>query len=397
MKIALYHNLPLGGALNIEREFETRLASAGHVVDTYRLASEEDRDSSRNTYTFSLGGNAPNLLRKPLPLIDVYRLLLLSKRIAKDIDSLRYDVVLTLACRYLQGPSILAYLATPSVYYCTEPFRFFYEPRQAPWRKPSLRKDFAYLIFSPVHFVLKWLDRKFVRKASSIFTHSQFIHDQIRTVYGRNSSICRLGIDADKYGHIQNVRKQNFALSIGRITWQKGHEDAIRAIGRIDSCIRPALKVIGQVGSADEIEFLDSLATDLDVSVEFLVDKVDDEALVRLYNAAKVTLCFAFDEPFGLTPLESMSCGTPVVAVDQGGFRETVINGMNGYLVPRNHVTMAERIREVLMDEKHASIMGAQGRTYVKDGWSWQLSINDIEAVLRRTAAGRSGTGESIH
>ena len=63
---------------------------------------------------------------------------------------------------------------------------------------------------------------------------------------------------------------------------------------------------------------------------------ITDEELVILYNKAKLVVYTPYMEPFGLVPLEAMSCGTPVVGVNEGGVMETVLNGKTGILVERN-------------------------------------------------------------
>ena len=64
-------------------------------------------------------------------------------------------------------------------------------------------------------------------------------------------------------------------------------------------------------------------------NVEFL-GHVTDEELVKLYSGAKAFLALAKDEDFGITPVESMLCGTPVIAYNGGGYKETVVNGKTG-------------------------------------------------------------------
>ncbi|MBI2025919.1 MAG: glycosyltransferase, partial [Candidatus Levybacteria bacterium] len=65
--------------------------------------------------------------------------------------------------------------------------------------------------------------------------------------------------------------------------------------------------------------------------VEFL-GQVSDEELARLYKSAKAFLALSFDEDFGITPVEAMLSGTPVIAFNGGGYKETVIGGKTGIL-----------------------------------------------------------------
>ena len=61
--------------------------------------------------------------------------------------------------------------------------------------------------------------------------------------------------------------------------------------------------------------------------------------------------CFRFLEPLGLAPLEAMSFGLPVVAIKEGGLRETVIDGYNGFLVDRSPEDFSKKIVDLILDK----------------------------------------------
>jgi glycosyltransferase involved in cell wall biosynthesis len=64
-----------------------------------------------------------------------------------------------------------------------------------------------------------------------------------------------------------------------------------------------------------------------------LLGEVDDNELWKLYSHAKGFIALAKDEDFGITPVESMAAGTPVIAYNGGGFKETVIDGITGIVI----------------------------------------------------------------
>ena len=64
-----------------------------------------------------------------------------------------------------------------------------------------------------------------------------------------------------------------------------------------------------------------------------MLETVSEEKLVDLYSRRKGLICTAVYEDFGMTPLEAMARGKPVISVDEGGFTETVVNGETGLLV----------------------------------------------------------------
>ncbi len=83
-------------------------------------------------------------------------------------------------------------------------------------------------------------------------------------------------------------------------------------------------------------------------------------------------------EPFGLAPLEANSCGTPVVAVAEGGVRETIKDGLNGFLVDDEPEAIAQAIKLLLSDAELARTWAtAAANTFSRDGiWrrAWTVS-----------------------
>jgi glycosyltransferase involved in cell wall biosynthesis len=91
-------------------------------------------------------------------------------------------------------------------------------------------------------------------------------------------------------------------------------------------------------------------------------------------------------EPFGLAPLEANACGLPVIAVAEGGVRETVVDQVNGLLVENNPVAMAEAIARLSSDPSLARKLGAKARHAVKENWDLNAAIDRLEQKLIRYA-----------
>ena len=87
-------------------------------------------------------------------------------------------------------------------------------------------------------------------------------------------------------------------------------------------------------------------------------------------------------EPFGLVPLESMACGTPVVAVKEGGVKESVLHEETGLLVERNPEIFSEAILRLLQDPELTKTLGENGRQYVAQHWTWEQSTQKLESYL---------------
>lgn len=93
--------------------------------------------------------------------------------------------------------------------------------------------------------------------------------------------------------------------------------------------------------------------------------------------------CFLYTshhELFGLTPLEANACCTAVVAIGEGGVRETILNGVNGYLVVDNDAAaLAEHVLKPTLNLNHATELGAQARQHVVRHWSASDAIDRMK------------------
>jgi glycosyltransferase involved in cell wall biosynthesis len=116
---------------------------------------------------------------------------------------------------------------------------------------------------------------------------------------------------------------------------------------------------------------------------------VSDETLLQLYNRAQVVACASILEPFGLVPLEAMACAAPVVAVAEGGLRESVVPGVTGYLVDRSPVEFGQAIARLVTDPALARRMGEAGRDLVLREWTWEKAVGKLNAHLDACAGAR--------
>jgi glycosyltransferase involved in cell wall biosynthesis len=95
-----------------------------------------------------------------------------------------------------------------------------------------------------------------------------------------------------------------------------------------------------------------------------------------------MTVCAARLEPFGLTPIESMGCGTPVVAINEAGYRESVVDGITGLLVEPDPASIAKGIARLAGDPELLTVLGAAGRADVVERWTWKRSADQLQGIL---------------
>ena len=170
-------------------------------------------------------------------------------------------------------------------------------------------------------------------------------------------------------------------LFVGRIEPLKGVAQLLKAMPYLQNIQGVRLVIIGgDEYSQHEIEKLQKLSDDLHIqdSVTFL-GLIKHEQLPYFYNAADVCVVPSYYESFGLVALESLACGTPVVATDVGDLKSIIRQGETGYVITDNTPQgLANRINLLLSKPMAAkSVLSIQASV---SGFSWP---NIAEAVVR--------------
>jgi hypothetical protein len=181
---------------------------------------------------------------------------------------------------------------------------------------------------------------------------------------------------------------------VGRMLPRKDVRNVVRALAELKRQLVPGerlpllLLVGGDTNEPDEattpeIGALRRLAADLGVAdrVRFLGRRQPDE-LRWCYAAGDVAVTTPWYEPFGLTPLEAMACGRPVVGSAVGGITFTIADGETGLLVPpRDPAALAANLRLLLADSALRQRMGRAARSRVEHLFTWNI-VADRTAVL---------------
>jgi phosphatidylinositol alpha-1,6-mannosyltransferase len=143
----------------------------------------------------------------------------------------------------------------------------------------------------------------------------------------------------------------------------------------------PRLRVIG-AGPEKDALVAKAQSLGVDDRVEFL-GFLPDNDLPRYYWGAACYVHAAVEESFGLSVIEAAYCECPVVAVDEGGVRDTVEDGVNGFRVPASAPDLADGIAKVLSLPDRGASLGVAGRQRVDAQYQWRRGI---ESLLRLAA-----------
>jgi glycosyltransferase involved in cell wall biosynthesis len=181
------------------------------------------------------------------------------------------------------------------------------------------------------------------------------------------------GVDVHHFRPLDVVRERR-VLFVGRLIPVKGVNYLIEAIDP-----ETPLRIVGPPYDEHYVRDLRTMARGK--AVQF-VTQASEGDLVREYASALVTVVpsvytdvygtLTSGELFGLVALESMACGTPVIATRCGGLPEVVEDGVTGFLVPPNDPhALGERIRFFLERPETASVMGEAGRQRAVQQFTW--------------------------
>ncbi len=381
LKIAIFHNLPSGGAKRALYDHVNYLVSQGHEIDVFVPETANEtflplaemvnefkvfpvKTGSLKSWVYSkLNPKTPNT-----ELISIKDLESSQKDIATSINDRSYDVVLSEQDRFTMSPFILKYIKIPAVYYC-----------QQPLRNDKILEEISNDTLKHSNFIKKAfnqhnlnntfkIDSINAKHAGYILSNSYFSRESILRTYGLNSFVSYLGIDTDMFKPL-NMPSEDFVLSVGSCTPTKGYDFTIRSLALIKEKIRPKFIIVSNHSPVEWKNYIENLANKLEVKLTIL-DLVNDKELTKLYNKAKIIIYAPYLEPFGLIPIESMSCGTPVVAVKEGGVRETLSNDETGLLVDRDETLFAQAIVALLTDSEKRREMSKNAISTVQKFWT---------------------------
>lgn len=171
------------------------------------------------------------------------------------------------------------------------------------------------------------------------------------------------------------------ALFVGRMSTQKGPDLLLEAVPGILEHRQDAKVVF--VGDGDMRAYLEHRAWELGVShaVRFLGAMNHGCGLIDLYKSADTVVVPSRNEPFGIVVLEAWAAGKPVVATQNGGPRDFVSHGQDGFLVYDNPYSICWGVNTVFGNFEHARWMGSQGRVKAAYGFSWDAIARTTESV----------------
>lgn len=234
-----------------------------------------------------------------------------------------YDVVILSSSWFITKP-INVPKGVRVICYCHTPPRYLYGYRTAvDWQRYWLVRIYGYL----VGYFLRLYDFLGAKRVDRFVANSKNVAGRIEKFYRKPSVVIYPPIDVERIKRSLLKKKtslqEDYFLVASRISSEKGLPMAMEAANKLGV----KLKIVGEFAGLRWEE--EKIGRHKSKNIEFL-GRVADEELYRLYAGAKALLVMEPDVDFGMTPVEAMAAGTPVVAYKAGGYLESVVEGKTG-------------------------------------------------------------------
>ena len=235
-----------------------------------------------------------------------------------SVDLSKYDIVISSASWYVTKGFKKDHDKFVEFCYCHTPPRWLYGyATSVNYQKYAIVRIYATIVG---HF-MRMYDFKHAQKVDFFIANSKETQKRIEKFYRRDSKVIYPPVTLPK---IDKVKKENYYFMVSRIVGAKGLELAV------DAAVKSGFKL--KIAGSKAGYYSDQQLRDKSKGkVEFL-GQVNDEKLARLYANARGFLALSIDEDFGITPVEAMMAGTPVIAFNGGGYKESIVNGKTGIL-----------------------------------------------------------------
>ncbi len=363
-KIAIYHNLPQGGGIRVVENITKKYLNK-YQIDIIVIGEKKpNKINGVRTIFFNVNPWKGFVLRN---LWIMLKLPKIHRQISTTINE-NYDFVFLNHDYFTKSPYLLRYIKIPNLYICHEAQREFYEP----WKYHT--QSFSNIIANILRYPIKIIDEINVKSTKSIICNSNFSKNKLEKIYNKKCDVVYPGVDEEFFKPI-NGHKKPFLLCVGGLNPVKDQIFLVKALSPILKKFE--LVLVGEGKS----KYIKEIMTSAKVGSKIkILNRVSETELRNLYRNSLVTCITAHQEPFGLSSIESQSCGTPVVSVAEGGIMETVIENKTGYLTPRNE---AKFLRNVILAIENNRRMSIDARKNAVLNWTWKKTLRKLDKYLK--------------
>ena len=231
----------------------------------------------------------------------------------ESIDLTNFDIVVSVSSASAKG--VMTSNCQLHICYCLTPTRFIWSGYRTYFHSRLIQR----LLSIFVKYWRRW-DRVASARPDKIISISGTVRQRVKEYYQRDSTVIYPPVETDKFYPKKGVSRKDYYLVVSRLVPYKKVDLVIKAFNKN----RLPLKIVGQ---GSQRRYLQRIARK---NIEFLGLLTDAQLLTYYQNCH--ALIMAQEEDFGIVSLEAQACGKPVIAFNQGGGSETVIDGQTGVL-----------------------------------------------------------------
>lgn len=265
------------------------------------------------------------------------------------------------------------------LYFCYEPPRFLDRDREDILRRVH---PLARLVLRPAFAAYRHLDRMFVRAADVVLTQGVFGRGEIERAYGRSATIIQHG---PELGPVDRpVRDPLTVITVNSLHPRKRVDLFLRTLAVLrDRGVRVRGSIVGHGSERAALE-AEAARLALGSAVTFH-GFVPDEALPALYASADLYLHTGRLESFGLSLLDALASGLPVVSVAEGGPTEILEHGVTGWLAEATPEALADGLGALAADPARRRAIGDAAVRMVSARYAWSVGTDALLAAARPT------------
>ncbi|MBU1160832.1 glycosyltransferase [Patescibacteria group bacterium] len=300
-------------------------------------------------------------------------------------DLTEYDLVISDASAFAKG--VITSPHALHICYCHAPTRYLWDYTHKYITELQYNKYFKKIISLVLNYIRIW-DRTAADRVDKYITNSKYVKEKIKKYYQHSSTVIYPPVEIDKFYISQNLfynnQQENYFLVGARIVPYKRIDIVIQAFKILNSCknsekpYRTASVQRGKkfklkiFGDGIDMERIKKIAGD-DKNIEFLGYIVDDKIKAELYSN-----CLAFiypqEEDFGITAVEAMASGRPVMAFNKGGAVETVVEGKTGiFFNKQTPEAIAETVKNFIPSDFNPQEIREHSKQFSKERFKKQI------------------------
>jgi glycosyltransferase involved in cell wall biosynthesis len=292
-------------------------------------------------------------------------------------DLAEFDLVISDSASFAKG--VITKPSTLHIDYCHTPTRYLWSDTHQYINELKYNKWFKKLISLALNYVRIW-DRLAADRVDVFIANSETVKKRIQKYYKKDSEVIYPPVNTEFYNlseefFDEKLKAENYFLAGCRLAPYKRIDLVIEAFKKMPD---KKLKIFGDGVDLDRLKKNAGNAA----NIEFL-GRVEDETLAKLYYNAKA-LIHPQEEDFGISAVEAMACGTPVIAYRKGGAEETIIEDKTGVFFDKQTaddlIAAIEKFSNLSFDKK---IIRAQGEKFSTENFKQKISSH-INRELER-------------